>query len=150
VCGHAAVDAIDADSRPQRAVAKKYGLAPSALQRHRTHRASETAAAARRAKRPATAITPTADMDPIKVVLETLDSLRLTLVNADEGDKPRIASAITSAAKQLRALMGEQELTWPIITRSPLWAAFESRLETALRPYPDAARAVVEALRVAA
>jgi hypothetical protein len=148
VCKHPELAAIDCDARPVRTVSARFGIPSSTLQRHRDHRAVETKKAARPSK-PAS-IVPSKDLELRTVLLETLDSLRRGLVGADASDVPRITGAITRAVKELRDLLNEQELTWGMLMKSPLWNELLERLFAALKPYPEAARAVVEAFKVAA
>jgi transcriptional regulator with XRE-family HTH domain len=154
------------NAKARAAIAQHFGVEPGTWDR--TAPAKDGSARPRRPRRPrrarqaasaaplATSPTPTLErLDPRHEAEQAVRRAKedLAKLDADLKASPRerasAMSALVLSIKALAGIAGEPELTWPTIMRSPLWAAFEDRLEAALRPYPDAARAVVDALRAA-
>jgi hypothetical protein len=140
-------------------IATRYGVSRSAATRHRADHMG--APASRDSSSPAMAEPP-----PPVVVTQArpvdaspLDRARL---NADEAlaalqqgegrglppaDLARLRNALTNAEKFYAQLASSRQLTPEAIVRTAGWAALVAEIDQALKPYPDAARAVLAAMR---
>lgn len=87
--------------------------------------------------------TPTSEREAL---LDALARLRQGFSRAETDDLPRIANAITGVSKRLAELEEQVDVTEAQIVKSAAWRSLLGRLETALRAYPEAARAMARAL----
>ncbi len=139
VCVHPRRVEIDADGRAAARVAQAFGCAASSLHRHRHHKKKAP-------KKFTPPPEPSQDTNERDALLAALGRLRAALARAEAEQLPRIANAITAASKRLQAIAEEAEISEADIVGSRCWRAILARLEAALRPYPDAARAMLDAL----
>lgn len=90
--------------------------------------------------------------NPKAIAAATVDQLRETLkqLSDTDGAQPReisaVATALTAATRLLARLDGTLEITPTMLVRSPAWEELSTGISEALRPWPDAAAAVVEVL----
>ena len=61
-------------------------------------------------------------------------------------DVAKLASALTSAQRQLSKARGETDITDAMVLRSAVWQRIVHMLPEALRPFPDALKAAIGAL----
>lgn len=147
ICTHEKRGEIDAAllaDEPYRHIAARFGTSTSALQRHREHlpkflvKASEAQDAAQ--------------ADTLLEQVRSLQSRALSILDrADEaGDLRTALSAIREARSNLELLaklLGELQQEGTInVYSTPEWLTLRAVVIQALRPYPDAARAVSVAL----
>lgn len=145
VCQHPKLEAIDADARPYPKVAKAFGIAPTTLQRHRIHRKAEASNAVEKQQAPS--------IPPPQNELEALEVARSRLLQAmakvEVEALPGYVKSVENVQKRIETLKKEAELTEEEIVQSPAFRSLLDRFTEALRPYPDAARAMLAALEAA-
>ena len=151
ICAHPQLAEIDADSRAQNKVAKKFGVAPSSLQRHRAHLKEDAPPKPPRVvQTPAAPVAPPqapaadSQLDPRVVAVETLRALRYSLTVAAPEDVPTVANAITSATRLLAHLTGSLQVTQANIVRSAAWVRILRCFETTFEKHPEARLALAE------
>jgi hypothetical protein len=92
-----------------------------------------------------------ASQDPKTVATQTVATLQKAMadLNADPmspvKEKAQLATALTSATKLLAVLSGSLEITESALVKSAPYARWKKLVTEALRPFPEAARAVLEA-----
>jgi hypothetical protein len=143
VCIHPKRAALEAlrPGAPSDRKAAAMGVSRAALARHRKHAAASGPTGPKKETLPPPA--PTSERDAL---LDALARLRGSLAKAEADDLPRIAKALTELGKRLQSLDEDREVTQEQIVKSKAWQELLGRLEVALRPYPDAARAMARAL----
>lgn len=146
-------------------IATRYGVSRSAATRHRADHMGLTAAEVGYADGLRRGLDDTRPPPPVVVTqarpvdASPLDRARL---NADEAlaalqqgegrglppaDLARLRNALTNAEKFYAQLASSRQLTPEAIVRTAGWAALVAEIDQALKPYPDAARAVLAAMR---
>lgn len=143
VCAHPRLADIDASKGTVVRVASRYGVSKSALDRHRKHASKPVA----KGDTPSLPPPPTTEREAL---LDALAKARHGLSKCETEDFPRMLNAMNGITKRLRELDAERDITLEDIARAPAWKALLARFEVALRPYPEAARALAKALTVAA
>ena len=150
ICKHPHRDAIDLsllEGRSLRAIAGQFNVSSSALDRHKDHLPG-TLAKAHEAHEATSAGT-------LLTRLKTLNTETLAILKETRaaGDHDLALKAIARVEKQLELegkLMGElNDGTTVNMFASPEWVALRAVVIAALRPYPEAARAVAGALNEA-
>lgn len=134
----------------RRLLEQHFGIPPGAWERAPGSRAPSNPKPTR--KRPAApAAVPRAEVDgpstmaEVQAEIEELRALRDEELTTSE--KVRVADAMTKQLALKARLERDRELFEDrVIRRSAWWASLEERILAALKPYPDAARAVAEAL----
>jgi hypothetical protein len=145
ICPHPRRAEIDAagDQRVT-SVAKAFGVPLRNLQRHRAH-AGPPSADVRTKTSAEASPTPRGVRTPKEVALDTLEALQRALDKAPAADVPRIANAMTAAAKLLAKLSGDIELTEAQVIRSGAFRRVQGRMHAVLTRFPDCAKAMAEA-----
>lgn len=147
VCANPRVAEIDATKGSYTTVAPRFGIAPTTLQRHRIHRREEAEAAARKAAAPPSV--PPPPTTERELLLTAAARVQASLAKAETEELPRLLAAVNAITKRLQALDEVREVTEEEIVRSKAWRSILARLEAALRPYPEAARAMLLSLGAA-
>lgn len=143
ICAHPKRADIDAARGATERIAKRYGVSKSGLDRHRKHATNVVG----KSDTPSVPPPPTTEEEAL---LDALAKAKAAMAKCETEDMPRLLNAITGISKRL-ALLGEARVvSEEDIVRSPTWRSLLTRLETALRPYPEAARAMARALTEAA
>lgn len=170
VCTHDEVEAIDkalVGGASERAIAGQYDLARSSVQRHRSAHLKRAVARAGRAAKVAEAQRGAGTLETVEgCVRRALELLTVAEVRDAEGKLTRATdikgavSALAAAAKhlglqaQLRGEIKTGNTTNVLVDQrgrpTEEWAELSAVLFAALRPWPDAARAVAAALSSAA
>ena len=140
ICADPRLAEIDASERGLTHTASDFGVSVSALQRHRQHVVGASPTPTRRKRRPKVTD------DARQIAVETLTALRGRLADCPPGDIPRVANAVTQAAKLLAKVSGQLEISQTQIIRSAPWRQLMERLDEVLVAHPDAAKAWSEAL----
>lgn len=139
ICSHAERAAIDASRGDVRRVSARFGVSKSALDRHRKHATIVV-------KKSDTVPPPTTEREAL---LDALAKAKHGLTRVETEDMPRMLNAMSSISKRLAQLDEERDMTLEDIAKAPAWRELLARLEVALQPYPDAARAMARALTAA-
>lgn len=84
--------------------------------------------------------------NPAETAIHVLEKLLTALERARGARLASISNAIIRGAQLLAALNGQIELTESQILRSPAWARVRTTVWEALEPFPDAMRAVNDAI----
>ena len=84
--------------------------------------------------------------DPRANAVATLKYLRLLLEEVEPERAHSIANAITASSRLLAKLTGQIDVSETMLLRSMGWARIKTSLVDAVRPYPEAARALAEAI----
>ena len=147
VCTHEQNEAINLEMLkgvPVRSIGKKYGISPSALQRHKDHIPRQLVVSKEAQE--------VAEASSVMQRLFELDSrVDEIFLQATSNEDPKLA---LRALKELREvtsiiakLTGEmQEQTVKHIHITPEWLLIRETILRTLEPYPDARTALVEAL----
>jgi hypothetical protein len=136
VCSHADRAAIDASRGDIRRVAARFGVTKSALGRHRKHAPKPVA-------KSDTVPPPTTEREAL---LDALAKAKHGLTRVETEDMPRMLNAMSSISKRLAQLDAERDLSLEDIAKAPAWRDLLAKLDVALRPYPEACRAMAKAL----
>jgi hypothetical protein len=78
---------------------------------------------------------------------ETLRMLRQRLAECDPDDVPKVSNAIAVSSRLLATLTGQTDITPAKIIKSQSFRAMLTVITDACRPYPDASKAILAALR---
>lgn len=140
VCAHPRRAEIDADARAQVRVAKKFHIAASTLQRHRANCTPSTPKAT---LPPPPHLTPERELESVETGMARFVQM---MARAEAEELPKLVRGLQDLKKIRDELMKKREVTEEQVLASRWWAEFKSRMLDALRPYPDAARALVQAL----
>jgi transcriptional regulator with XRE-family HTH domain len=84
--------------------------------------------------------------DPRANAVATLRYLRELLEDVPKERAHSIANAITACSRLLAKLTGQIDVSETMLLRSMGWARIKTALVEAVRPYPDATRALAEAI----
>lgn len=84
--------------------------------------------------------------DPEKTAIAVLEKLIAELQNVKSERLPSLANSITKAAKLVAELRGLVDVTETQILRSPAWVKLRNAVWGALEPYPEAMKAVNDAI----
>lgn len=84
--------------------------------------------------------------DPRANAVATLRYLRELLEDVPKERAHSIANAITACSRLLAKLTGQIDVSETMLLRSMGWARIKTSLVDAVRPYPEAARALAEAI----
>jgi transcriptional regulator with XRE-family HTH domain len=84
--------------------------------------------------------------DPRANAVATLKKLRALLDDVDPRSVPPVAQAITASSRLLAKLTGQIDVSETMLLRSMGWARIKTALVEAVKPYPEAARALAEAI----
>lgn len=143
ICIHPRLAEIDAERGPVERVAKRFGVSKSALDRHRKHASKPVE------KQEATTLPPPPPTTEREALLDGMARLKASLAKAELDDLPRITTAITSLGKRLEVIEAGREISESEIVKAPAFRSLLERFVEALRPYPEAARAMLAALEAA-
>jgi len=144
---------------PHRVLAKRFGVSPDAIQRHSAnHLPPQTRAALLTACKPSEVDLEALQRSESEGILSSLVAQRARLQTygeqaATDGDvraAVQVEYAVTSNLKLVAQLLGQlvqhHEVRSTSLLISPDYLALRSAIVRALRPYPEAARAVGQAL----
>lgn len=84
--------------------------------------------------------------DPRANAVATLHKLRVLLDEVPPERAHNVANAITASSRLLAKLTGQIDVSETMLLRSMGWARIKTALVEAVRPYPDATRALAEAI----
>jgi DNA-binding transcriptional regulator YdaS (Cro superfamily) len=84
--------------------------------------------------------------DPQANAIATLKRLRALLEEVEPTDAPPIANAITASSRLLAKLTGQIDVSETMLLRSLGWARIKSALIESVRPYPEALKAMADAI----
>lgn len=140
ICANPDRAAIDASRGDVRRVAARFGVTKSALDRHRKHASKPVA-------KSDTVPPPTTEREAL---LDALAKAKHGLTRTETEDLPRLLNAIMALSKRIAQLDEDRDVSDEDILRSKVWAAMKARIEVAIGPYPEAARALARALTEAA
>jgi transcriptional regulator with XRE-family HTH domain len=87
--------------------------------------------------------------DPRANALAALRKIRVALDNVDANDAPtiaRLSTPLTGLSRLLAKLTGQIDVSETMLVRSMGWARIKTALVEAVKPYPEAARALADAI----
>jgi hypothetical protein len=142
LCSHPLRAEIDADQSAPKRAAKKFGIAATTLQRHRSHASKLD----EKSDTPSLPPPPTTEREAL---LDALALAKHGLSRTEMEDMPRLLNAITGISKRLAQLDEEREITEEDLAKSPAFRAVVARFVEALQPYPEVALVVLQALEAA-
>jgi transcriptional regulator with XRE-family HTH domain len=97
----------------------------------------------------ARALKPEDHDDPRANALAALRKIRVALDNVDANDAPtiaRLSTPLTGLSRLLAKLTGQIDVSETMLLRSMGWARIKTALVESIRPYPEAARALADAI----
>ena len=139
ICTHPRRGEIDSTRGPVLRVAKRFDVSKSALDRHRKH--------AEVAPPPSLPPPPPLTPDGALAALEAgMARIAHEMAKAASEELPKLTKAWEALEKARDRAIVAREVTEEQVLASAWWSGFKARIVEALRPYPDAARAVVKAM----
>lgn len=139
VCAHPKRSEIDASNGTAKRVGAKFGVSASTLQRHR----SKCLVEAKASKRPSLPPPPTTERDAL---LAAAAKVKASIDKAETEDLPRLLTSLNAISKRLGQLDEGRDVTEAEVLKSAAFQRLTTRALAALKPYPDAARALMQAL----
>lgn len=147
VCHHPECESINREliaGASKRTVANRYGLSPAAVQRHKAH-IPKTLAKAKEHKEVVQADSVMGDISMIRSRLLTL--LDIAEREGDIKNTCTVIKELRSTIELLAKVSGELETKTEInIIQNNTWIEIRTCVIDALKPYPEARRAVIHSL----